>query len=390
MDSDTQADGGSSVVKTVVWLVVLLLIVGGFIWYGGKGTSAEKGPITVGVIAPLTGDAAVYGEPARNVYQMAVGEINAAGGVNGRQLALVVEDGKCNGKDGANAATKLIDVDKVQVIIGGVCSSETLAAVPVAAAKKVVVFSAAASSPDLTNVSPYFFRNYPSDASQGKVLAEVAYSQKNWHTVAMLQEQTDYALGIYKAFSETFEALGGKIVKEETPSNTTDFRSIIAKLKAANANAIFVDTQTAAVSERIFKQMQDAKWKTPVLVNDVTGSTPKTLETYKTLLEGGLTAEFSTDPNNPTFAKLVADYKTKYGADLPYQTYGQTEYDALYMLRDGIKAVGYNGEKIAQWSRTVKDWEGASGKVTIGANGDRVGGHTVEVIRSGKTEKFVQ
>ena len=393
MEPEVQGNG-SSVRKTITWLVVLVLVVGGLVVYGSKrGDDKEavsKEPIKIGVIAPLTGDAAVYGEPARNVYQMAVEEINGSGGVNGQMLELVIEDGKCNGKDGSNAAQKLINVDKVQVIIGGICSSETIASAPIAETQKIVLFSPGASSPDLTGISPYFFRNYPSDASQGKTLAEVA-NGKGWKKVAILQEQTDYALGIYKAFSVRFEELGGTIVKEETSSSETDFRSQLTKLKAVNADAFFVDTQTPAVSERIFKQMQDLKWKPQIIVNDVTGGNPSTVTAYKDLLEGALTAEFIADASNPKFTKLLADYKTKYGADLPYGTsYGTTEYDAVYMVRDALLAVGNNGEKIATWSRAIKDWDGASGKVTIKADGDRDGGHTAEIIKGGKAERFVQ
>lgn len=391
MEPDTNADGGGGVGKALLWLVVLVLIVGGFVLYGSKGgEKASTEPIKIGVMVPLTGDGAYYGEPARNIYQMAVEEINAAGGVNGRNIELVIEDSKCNGKDATNAAQKLINVDQVQVIIGGFCSSESLAAVPLAAEKKVALFSPGSSSPDLTGASPYFFRNYPSDASQGKILAEIAFSQKGWKTVAVMQEQTDYALGVYKTFAGTFEPLGGKVVKEEAPSNTTDFRSQLTKLRAAKADALFVDTQTPAVAERIFKQIQDLKWKIPLFANDVVAGDPKIVETYKTLLEGTLTAEFGIDPTNPKFTKMIEAYKTKYGAEPPYQAYAQTEYDAVYMLRDAIAAVGYSGEKIAQWSRTVKDWDGASGKITIEESGDRVSGHTAKVIKNGKVEIYTQ
>lgn len=393
MEPETQ-NGGPAVIKTVIWLVVLILIVGGLILYGSKSggdkKAVSKEPIKIGVIAPLTGDGAVYGEPARNVYQLAVDEINTAGGINGQPIALVIEDGKCNGKDGTNAAQKLINVDNVQVIIGGICSGETIPSASVAQEKKVVLFSPGASSPDLTNISPYFFRNYPSDASQGKTIAEVA-NGKGWKKVAFLQEQTDYALGIFKAFSARFEELGGTVLKEEAPTTTTDFRSILTKLKAAKADAIFVDTQTPAVSEKIFKQIQDLKWKPQIIVNDVTGGNPSTVTAYKDLLEGALTAEFIADSNNPKFTKLLADYKAKYGVDLPYGTsYGTTEYDAIYMVRDALLVSGNNGEKIAAWSRTVKDWDGASGKVTIKADGDRDGGHTAEIIKGGKTERYTQ
>lgn len=389
MEPDTQ-NGGGSIVKTVIWLVVLVLIVGGFVLYGSKGEDkAAKEPIKIGVMVPLTGDGAVYGEGGRNVYQLAVEEINAAGGINGQQIELVIEDSKCNGKDATSAIQKLVNVDKVKIVLGGFCSSESIAATPVAAGAKVALFSPGSSSPDLTGISPYFFRNYPSDASQGKVLAEAA-NAKGWKKIALLQEQTDYALGVYKSFSSTFESLGGTVAKEETTTANTDFRSQLTKLKGTKPDALFIDTQTPAMSERIFKQLQDLKWKVAIIINDATAGDTTTVMAYKDLLEGALTAEFSTDPNNARFAKLVADYKTKYNADLPYQAYGQTEYDAVYMIKAGIEAVGYDGEKFAAWARTVKDWEGASGKVTIGADGDRVGGHTVEVIKGGKVERMTQ
>ena len=385
--------GSGSAMKYVVWLIVLALVVWGVVSYSGKGETApvkETGPIKIGVLLPMTGDAASYGEPARNVYQLAVEEINKAGGVDGRSLELIVEDSKCNGKDATNAAQKLINVDKVAIVLGGFCSGESIAATPVAEAAKVALFSAGSSSPDLTAISQYFFRNYPSDASQGKVLAEAAYTTKGWKKVALLQEQTDYSLGVYKAFSETFEGLGGTIVKEEAASSVTDFRTQLTKLKAAKADALFIDTQTPAVSERILKQLQDLNWKPALIFNDVTGGAPETLGAYKALVEGAISAEFTADPSNAKFAKLTADYKAKYGAELPFQSYGQTEYDAVYMIRDGILAVGNNGEKFAAWGRSVKDWDGASGKVTIGANGDRIGGHTLEVIKNGKAERYQQ
>jgi branched-chain amino acid transport system substrate-binding protein len=106
--------------KTTTIIIVILIVIGVIIGMnrGGKiEEQANKEPIKIGAIAPLTGDAAVYGEPARNVIQMAVDEINAAGGIKGQQIELIFEDGKCNGKDGASAAQKLANVDKVQVII---------------------------------------------------------------------------------------------------------------------------------------------------------------------------------------------------------------------------------------------------------------------------------
>ncbi len=376
--------------KIIAWIIVIALVIWGIVALTGKKGSdvgTTKEPIKIGVIAPLTGDAAIYGEPALNVYKLAAEEINAAGGVKGRNIEFVVEDSKCNGKDGASATSKLVSTDKVQVILGGICSGETLAAIPVVEAGKVALFSPGASSPDLTNKSALFARDYPSDASQGMVLADAALKLK-YKKVAFLQEQTDYALGITKSFSTAFKAGGGEIVTEEFPTVTTDFRTVLTKLQAAKPDMLFINTQTTPVTDRILKQITALNWKVKVFLNDVSIDSPQLVTDNAKVLEGTIGAVFQIDPNNTKFSKLLADYKAKYGADMPYQSYGQTEYDAVYLIKEAILAVGEDGTKIAQWLKTVKDWPGASGSVTIGADGDRVGGHSLKIIKEGKAIPF--
>ena len=251
--------------KNVILVAVLIgiLVIIGIVSYAGSSsnTSAE-GFIKVGFIAPLTGDAAVYGEPARNVTQLAINEINANGGINGRQLQLIAEDGKCNGESAASAAQKLVNVDKVQFIIGGFCSGESLAAEPITTAANVFLFSSGSSSPDLTGKSPLFARDFPSDATQGKVLADLSANDKKWKKVAVIQEQTDYAVGLDKSFNDNFSSLGGATVKQEFSTGTTDFRSLLTQLKSQNPDALLIDVQTPANAQIIFKQMADLKWKT--------------------------------------------------------------------------------------------------------------------------------
>jgi branched-chain amino acid transport system substrate-binding protein len=384
--------------KAIIWVVVLGIVAwAGYALLGSKPAMPVEEvavvvpvePIKVGFMGPLSGDAAVYGEPYRNMVDMAINEINAAGGVNGAQLIPIYEDSKCNGKDASAAAQKLINVDGVKVIIGPFCSGESLAAISVAEAGQVALLSPGASSPDLTGKSRFFSRDYPSDVTQGKTLADAAYNIKKWKNVVMIQEQTDYALGIYNAFSSNFEKLGGKkVAKEEFPTTATDFRSMLTKLKALKPDALFVDAQTPANAERILKQLKDLKWTPKLIVNDAISGDPKTVEANKAILEGALAAEFGIDPNNAKFQSMNAAYKAKYGVEAPYQSYAQTEYDAVYIIRDALIAVGNDGAKISDWLKQLKDWPGASGLVTIGADGDRVGGHVLKVIKDGKVELY--
>lgn len=385
----SQASGGSS---AVIAIVAIVLIVGGLMWYmRSKAPAAPtiSGPVKIGVIAPLTGEAATYGDPDRKTIDLALEEINAAGGINGNKMEAVYEDGECKGEGGATAIQKLINVDKVSIVLGGACSSESLAATPIAEQNKVLLFSAMASSPDLTGKSQYFVRNYPSDATQGQVLADVA-SKNGWKLVAFIQEQQDYPLGIYKAFTARFEELGGKTAKEEFRPGATDFRSTLQKLKGQKPDALFVDVQTAPSGDRVLKQLKEMGWKVPLLLSDALIGDAPTVKAHAATLEGALGAEYGIDLNNPKFQHLLEAYKNKYNEEVPYQSYMQAVYDSVYMVRDAVAAVGNDGTKVAKWLRDVEGWQGASGTVDIAENGDRVGGHLPKIVKDGKTELLNQ
>ncbi len=369
----------------LTWIVLAIVVIGGAWWLlsSGSGTTST-GPIKIGFIGALTGDAASYGEPQRDALKMAVGDINKSGGISGRQVEIVYEDGKCTGEGGADAAQKLVNVDKVQLILGGSCSSETLAAIPIAEAGKVAIMTGSATTPALINKSPYFSRDYPNDSSQGTVVADAAYTTKGWHKIAVLQESTDYALGIDQAFTARYQALGGTVTTEQFPTSTNDFRSVLSKLKADKPDALFVDVQTAASADRIFDQMQALGWKPHLMVNDVLIGDAPTLASYKAFLEGAIGGNFVLS-DNPKLQTLTAEYKATYGTDIRYPTYTSAVYDSLYIAKDAITAIGYNGEKIAAWLRSgaVKDWQGASGTITIGSDGERESGDSVEAVKNG-------
>src|SRR3989338_266462 len=170
----------------------------------------------IGVMLPLTGDGAAYGLPIQKALKIAFDEINAKGGVNGAKLDPIYEDSKCNPKDGNAAAQKLINVDKVKVIIGGACSGETLGASPLTESNKVILISPSATSPDVTNAGDFVFRVAPSDAYAGTVAAEYAYNELNARKAAIIAETTDYTQGLARVFREQFTKLGGELVADES------------------------------------------------------------------------------------------------------------------------------------------------------------------------------
>ncbi|MEK6861104.1 MAG: ABC transporter substrate-binding protein, partial [Nanoarchaeota archaeon] len=150
------------VTYAIIFLVIGLVL--GFIVGKVIGPSSEvtsEGaiePIKIGFVGPLTGENANIGIPIRRGVELALEDINSAGGINGRQLVAIFEDGKCNAKDANTAGLKLIDQDKVIAIVGGTCSSETLAIAPNAESKKIPLISPSATNPKITDAGDYIFR----------------------------------------------------------------------------------------------------------------------------------------------------------------------------------------------------------------------------------------
>jgi len=136
--------------------------------------------------------------------------------------------------------------------------------------------------------------------------------------------------------------------------------------------------------------MKELGWKTQIFINEASAGDQQFLSTNKDLLEGALGAEFFVDRTNPKSQHLNTAYQQKYGKEMEFQSYGHTEYDSVYLIADGIKAVGYDGEKLAAWSRTIKDWQGASGKITIKSDGDRESGYSPEIVKDGKVEPYTE
>ena len=373
--------------KTILWVVmVIIILVGGYFLL--TAPAQETGPIKIGVIGPLTGDAAVYGEPIRNVIALAASQINNAGGIDNRPIEMIYEDGKCNGKDAASAMQKLANVDKVKVVIGGFCSSESLSAVPIATEAKIILLSIGSSSPDLSGKSKYFFRNYPSDNTQGKILADISYNNKGWKNVAIIQEQLDYPLGIKKAFENEFTSLGGKVEVETFLTETNDFRTQLTKLKGNKPDALFISVQTPQAAENILRQVKELKWNVNLLGADVIPGSSLPSE-KPNLVEGMIVAEFGYDKDSLKFQKFEKEYTEMYNKAPEYLSYSQTAYDGLFLIKDAIEASGgVDTDKMVNWLESLNRWEGVSGFLSFDENHDPEAGHKPEIIKDGKVIPF--
>jgi branched-chain amino acid transport system substrate-binding protein len=338
----------------------------------------ESGPIKIGSILPLTGDGAAYGIPMQQIAMIAVDKLNEDGGVDGRMLEFIWEDGKCNGKDAAAAAQKLINVDKVSVIYGGFCSSETLGASPIAEGAGVVMLSPGSSSPDITTAGDYIFRNYPSDSAQGAIIAGIA-GDMGLEKVGMITEENDYTIGIESAFTASFE---GETLTESFLPTDTDFKTQITKLKSEGVGAIFINPQTPAKSDLIMKQLQELGTEgLQIFANDVVMGHSEGLTQYATLVEGMIGAQTTYNTEHADYDYLVETYIERTGeAEVPFLTYGSTSYDAVFLLADAFGEVGTSADAIRDWLYEVDGWEGMAGSLILDVNGDPEAGHVPQMI----------
>lgn len=370
-----------------IFLIILLALV---VWFGYQVYRGKRGgeeeTIKIGFMGPLTGDAATYGEPELRAVQIALDAINAKGGVNGKKIELIVEDSKCDPQAAGTSAQKLVNIDKVKVIIGGACSGETLAAAKITEGAKVILISPSASSPDVSNAGDFVFRTYPSDALAGKIAATYALKELGAKKAALLTEVTDYAQGLRKVYRETFIALGGEVVADETfNTGVTDFRTQVLKIKSQNPDVIYVVPQTLTPGIAIFKQLREnvvtAKLTTAEVLLD-----RKVVKDNAQTLEGVIGVEAAVDyENNPKAKAFQSAHRGKFNGTDP-GSFAANAYDAVYLIAEAIKKNGLDTEKIRDHLYSVKNWQGAIGSITFDKNGDPVMGESVRKIEKGEVK----
>ncbi|MCF7830991.1 ABC transporter substrate-binding protein [Candidatus Gracilibacteria bacterium] len=325
--------------------------------------------IIIGGIAALSGDAAGYGQMAQNVANLFVKEINELGGVNGRLLEIIWEDDKCTPGDASRAVQKLIGIDKISVILGSVCSGATLGAAPITEKNEVILMATLASSPEITNAGDFVFRTFPSDSSQGKILAERANTL--FHKVGILAEQSDYALGVANVFEEYFI---GETQREEFLSSESDFKTRITKLKNSDIEALFLSTQGPPKMDIILKQLAEQNWNIPIWGNEMLANDRDVVTKHAYFLKS-LDSAFSailSPPDNEKFHDFVARYKNSFGENPKFMDYAGPAADGINVLAHVLGKVDdiTDTKAIRDALYELNDFEGMHGPLTFDENGD--------------------
>lgn len=335
----------------------------------GAATGGDADTILFGEVGSLTGAQATFGISTKNGIQMAVDEVNAAGGITvdgkAKKLAVRVYDDQGKPEEAANAVSRLINQDKVTVILGEVASSNSLAMAPKAQAAKVPMITPSSTNPKVTQVGDFIFRVCFIDPFQGTVMAKFATETLKAKNVAILKDnKSDYSLGLAQFFTETFAKLGGNIVAEEAYSQgDTDFRGQLTAIKGKNPEAIYVPGYYTDVGV-VARQARELGLKVPLMGGDGWES-EKLYELGGSAIDGSyFSNHYSTDDPNPRVQAFIKNYEAKYGGKP--DSLGALGYDAAMVAVEAIKRAGStDGQKVRDELAKTSGHPGIAGTITL-------------------------
>ncbi|HEX9149751.1 MAG TPA: ABC transporter substrate-binding protein [Thermoanaerobaculia bacterium] len=340
--------------------------------------------ILVGEYGSLTGTTATFGQSTNNAIQMAFEQINAAGGVLGKKVRVVVEDDQSKPEEAATAVTKLINQNHVVAMLGEVSSSRSLAAAPICQANGVPMISPSSTNPRVTQVGDYIFRVCFIDPFQAEVGARIAWEILHLKKVAILSDvRNDYSVGLQTFFRQTFKGFGGQIVAEQSYSEgDSDFRAQLTQIKSANPEGIYVPGYYTEVGT-IARQARELGITVPLIGGDGWDS-PRLWEIGGEALNGcHFSNHYSVDDPSPAVQKFVADYKAKYN-QVP-DALAALGYDAARILADAMTRAGTTkGDKVRDALSATKDFAGVTGTITINKERNAVKPAVVLKIENGK------
>ncbi len=376
--------------KIVIFVLCLMLL---FFVNCGKSQNVIK----IGFIGPLTGDYANYGIMMSNAAKIAIEEKNSNGGIDGKKIVLIAEDSEGKVEKANSAMEKLVSVDKVFALIGGVFSGESLAIAPRAEAEKILMCSPSATHKALTSKGNFIFRNVLSDELQAIIFAKYAKKVMGLKKVAILYIKNDYSQGLAEDFKENFEKEGGEVVAMETGiAGDKDFKTQLTKIKDLKPEALYIPNYVAEMAQ-ILEQKNQLGLNVKVLSADGF-SNPEIFDLAK---DNALDVIFSNSAedtsSNISKQNFINKYKNKY--KIEPDNFSLNSYDIAWLIINAIETayneasqedkekLNLNRDRIREIFHSTKDYQGVSGTINFLPNGDaskNVGIYVSEKDEQGK------
>jgi branched-chain amino acid transport system substrate-binding protein len=350
-----------------------------------KGGDAPKADgVRFGVVGSLTGPNATFGISTKNGVELAVAKKNAAGGLLGKPITLVSLDDQGRPEEAKTAVQRLITQDKVNVVLGEVASSLSLAMAPVAQRAKIPMITPSSTNPAVTEVGDYIFRVCFIDPFQGYVMAKFARETLKLDKVAILRDvRNDYSVGLANVFKAEFEKLGGQLVADESyAQGDTDYKATLTKIRGAEPQAIYVPGYYTEVGQ-IARQARELQIEVPLLGGDGWDS-DKLFEGGGKAVEGSyFSNHYHVDDPRPSIQGFVNEYRAKFQATP--DALAALGYEAAMVAIDAIeRAQTADGPAVQKALAATKDFPSVTGAITLDAQRNAEKAAVVIQIRDGK------
>jgi branched-chain amino acid transport system substrate-binding protein len=348
----------SSYVVTLCKVAVTMTIATCLIFFTTGCRFSTKESIKIGALLPLTGSGALYGKYAKNGIELATGEINQAGGVNGKKLEVVMEDSQSNPASGVSAYHKLLDVDRVPATLVEF-SPVVMACASIANTQKSVLLNCGAQTPKIREAGQFVFSAIPDANEEAKQMAEFVYHTLNLRAVATFCINTDTGVATTEVFAQNFTRLGGKILAQERhEQGATDFRLQLARLRSVAPRAVYV-VSLVRESSLILKQAAELGMKTQWL-SYTSFQGPDIVNVAGPAAEGAIYTYPSFSPDASPQAKAFASaYLQKYSEEP--EAYAATFYDGIYALKNALEK-GTSGDTMRAGLR-ASVYQGVAGPI---------------------------
>ena len=334
----------------------------------GVAVAAAAEPVKIGFFMSMTGRDASFGEASLRGARLAVDELNAAGGVLGRPVELVVEDDRSLPGEAATAVKKLIARDEVVAVLGGNASTNSLEAAPVCQAAHVPMIAISSTNPKVTAMGSYIFRACFIDSFQGAVLAKFSHDTLHAKRVALLTSvSAPYSVGLSRVFRERFTAAGGEIVAEQKyTEGDKDFRAQLTAIKALAPDAIAA-TGYYTEAALICRQARDLGLDIPIIGGDG-WEAPQLIYLGGAAVEGTYySTHYSAESPAPEVQLFIKKFRARYDGETP-DAVAALGYDAMMLLADAITRAGTTaGSRLRDALAATKDFPGVTGRTTIDA-----------------------
>ncbi len=338
-----------------------------------EGPVQDRSTIKIGYLGDLSGRTFNFGQSALNGMLLAVGEINRNGGVNGRQLDVVIEDDQGSPERAAGLVTKMVGQDKVVAVIAGGASGSSLAAAPRAQAAKIPLISPSATDPAVTRTGDYIFRVCYTDNFQGEVMARFSTrALKAKKAAIMVDFNNPYSRGLSEFFETSFTKLGGQIVsKQSYAQGDPDFRGQLSAIRNEEPDVIYIPGYYGDVG-LIAKQARQLGLAQPLLGGDGWDA-PELWALGGTAINGSyISNHYSADDPSVLIQQFVTNYKLLYN-NLTPDAHAALGYDALKFLVAGIQRVGTTeGPRVREALSQTKDFAGVTGVISLDAERNAV------------------